>query len=136
MKRAALLGIGFALGGLGVAGVALWCVAGAGIYGSPLAEMSDREMFHVAIFMLAGPLLILPATFVARHQPLLGSLALLAGAVTSAFWHILVVMKPYGVEQLFRSSPTFEALVPLLVVSLPMAVLGATWMMWLRKKEG
>lgn len=126
--RRVLLVIGNVVGVLEILGVGLWCLAGAGMYGSPLVGMSGRDLAKIIAFFLMGPLLVLPACILARSLPKPAGLLLLVTAVVSGLWHIMVVMSPFGVEQLLRGEPAFEALVPLALVSLPMMLLGAAYL--------
>lgn len=90
---------------------ALWCVAGAGFYGSPLAGMSNRELIHVWAFLLSGPFSVLPAVLIARRKPRWGAAWLLIGGLVSG-----VLAIPY--------LSTDASLLPLVLVSIPMFDVG------------
>jgi hypothetical protein len=115
--------VGLSLGILELIGAALWCVAGAGIYGSPLAGMDREELLKVSAFLLAGPLSVLPAAILARNQPWWGGLWLVVGGFLSGYLIMFIIPHPN-----LRGGLHFEAVVPLLLVSLPMLVLGI-WQM-------
>jgi hypothetical protein len=98
-------------------------MAGAGIYGSPLASMDREAMLKVSAFLVAGPLSVLPAAILARYQPWWGGLWLIAGGLVSGYLILFSIPHPN-----LRGGLHFEAMVPLLLVSLPMLVLGI-WQM-------
>lgn len=56
-----------------LAGAALWCVAGAGIYGSPLEGMSDAELAKAWLFLAVGPFSVLPAALTMLGRRRLGA---------------------------------------------------------------
>ena|SRR6478752_10343878 len=95
-------------------GAALWCVGGAGMFGSPLAGESDRELAHVWAFLVIGPFSALPAAIVSLWKPRWGAIWLIAGGIVSGALAI-----PYF--------STDAGVVPLVLVPLPMLLLG----MWL-----
>jgi hypothetical protein len=111
------------LGILELAGAALWCIAGAGIYGSPLAGMDSRELIKVLLFLLVGSLSVLPAAILARYRPWWGSLWLICGGLLSGYLILFSIPHPN-----LRGRLHFESLVPLLLVSMPMLVVGV-WQM-------
>jgi len=116
--RKALLGIGIGIGVLEILGTGFWLMNA--IACGALAS----EIGTVSVFLVTGPLLVLPASILAFRAPGTAGMLLILGGLFSAVWHIGVVMSPYGMEQLFRSQPAFEAWMPLALVSLPMVVLG------------
>jgi hypothetical protein len=120
--RKALLWIGIVVGVLEIIGTAFFFMVAAawGALGS--------EIGGVFVFFVTGPLLVLPASRLAFWAPRTAGMLLIIGGLFSAVWHIGVVMSPWGMEQLFRSEPAFEAWVPLALVSLPMVVLGAVYL--------
>jgi hypothetical protein len=103
--------ISLLIGGMLSAGAALWCLAGAGIYGSPLVGMRAEELILVFIFLLIGPFSALPAAIVGRQQPKLAGTWLILGGLISG-----------GVAVNFFW--TDAGIFPLLLVSLPMVLLG------------
>jgi hypothetical protein len=111
--------VGWGLGILELIGAVLWCVAGAGIYGSPLAGLDREELLKVSAFLLAGPLSVLPAVILARYHPMWGSLWLVVGGLISGYLILFSIPHPN-----LRGGLHFEAVVPLLLVSLPMLILG------------
>jgi hypothetical protein len=62
-----------ALGVVVFLGAALWCLGGAGIYGSPLAGMSGDELIRVWAFLILGPFSVLPAAVAMWAKPRLGA---------------------------------------------------------------
>ena len=72
-----------ALAALEAGGAGLWCVAGAGIYGSPLDNMHGDELRLVLAFLLIGPFLFLAASLLMLARPRLGGGVLAAGGVAS-----------------------------------------------------
>jgi hypothetical protein len=131
--RTGLTILTFAAGLLAVLGSALWCVAGAGIYGSPLSGMSPSEGRHLLVLFLTGPLLLLPAGFVSRRRPLAAGFLLLGSAVFTTFWHLGVVQRE-GWSRLFRDEPAFEAWVPLLLIPAPALLLGGGFL-WTSRQD-
>ena len=90
-----------------------WVALGAGIYGSPLSELSVAW-----IGFATGPLLVLPARYLFRQRRLRG-VVLVAGGCLSA------PLLAYGINQIS------DLLFPfLLVITLPMVALG--WYQLLR----
>lgn len=98
------------LGVLQALGAALWILAGAGPYGSPLAG-PERE--YVVAFLLTGPLSALLASIVLLWRPRWGAAWLLVGGMAS------------GVLACSFLSTDAHVL-PLALVSVPMVILG-TW---------
>ena len=136
MKRSAMLGLGFIIGIAEFLGGVGWCAVGTGGGGgSPLHAMTNAELMNVAIFLIAGPLAILPLCMLAKKSPKMGSIAMLALGAFSAFW-LLTAVHPDGVKMVFTSQPVFAAWAPLAAVSVPMLVLGAMWLKGLQAKEG
>lgn len=133
MKRGLLLFAGFVLGGLELVGAALWCLSDRG-HLEHESWMPTGDFTNVLIFMIAGPVLVLPLAFLARSMPKLAGLLLAAGGAFSAAWHALFVLG--GPANLFRSGVPVEAWAPLAAASLPMMVLGFCDMKWLTAKEG
>lgn len=133
MKRGALLGLGFIVGLANFIGGLGWCAVGTGS-GSPLKGLSNPELFNVVIFLLTGPLAILPLCILGRKSPKIAALGLIAGGAFSAFWLLMVVLHD-GVGLLFNSKPSLEAWGPLAAASVPMVVIGAAWLKGLQGKE-
>lgn len=100
------------VGGLLTLGGALWCLGGAGIYGSPLVGMQREELTRVWAFLLAGPFSALPAALLTQWYPKVGAAWFLLGGICSA-----------GLAVTFLG--TDAGMVPLLMVSLPMFAVGA-----------
>lgn len=92
-------------------GAALWCLAGAGIYGSPLADLRGPERTHVLAFLVAGPFSALPAVILALWKPRGGAAWLVAGGLVSG-----VLAVPYF--------STDAGVFPLMLTSLPMLIAG------------
>ncbi|HMP59603.1 MAG TPA: hypothetical protein PKD86_09640 [Gemmatales bacterium] len=92
-------------------GAALWCLVGAGIYGSPLAILQGQELTHVLAFLIAGPFSALPASIVVLWRPRWGAAWLIAGGIASGALAI-----PY--------LSTDAHILPLALVSFPMLVVG------------
>jgi hypothetical protein len=90
---------------------ALWCLAGAGIYGSPLAILRGGELARALAFLIAGPFSALPAVVLALWRPRLGALWLIAGGAVSA-----VLALPY--------LTTHASVFPMALASLPMLLAG------------
>jgi hypothetical protein len=136
MKRSALLGLGYILGIAEFLGGIGWCVVGTGGgSGSPLHALSNTEFMNVCIFLVAGPLAILPLSGLAGKYPKVGAIAMFAGGGFTAVW-LLTAVHPNGVQMVFTRQPVFEAWAPLAAVSVPMIVLGAMWLKGLEAKEG
>jgi hypothetical protein len=106
-RRSALV-----VGALLAFGGALWCLGGAGIYGSPLAGMQGEERTRVWAFLLTGPFSALPAGILTRWYPKVGAVWFLLGGICSACLAVTFLGTDAG-------------LVPLLVVSVPMVAVGA-----------
>ena len=117
--RKVLLWLGVVVGVLEILGTAYWVVT-AIAWGALTSEIANAS-----VFLVTGPLLILPASILAFRAPGMAGMLLILGGLFSAVWHILVTQSPHGMEQLFRSEPAFECWFPLTVVSLPMVILGA-----------
>ena len=115
--------VGLVLGILELTGAVLWCIAGAGIYGSPLVGMSGGELMKVLAFLLAGPVSVLPAAMLARYRPRLSGLWLIGGGLYSAYLIVFSIPHPN-----LRGGLHFESSVPLLLVSVPMLIVGV-WQM-------
>lgn len=111
--------VSLCLGVLAFLGTALWCVGGAGMYGSPLAGISGKELVKVWAFLLVGPLSILPAAILAIHRPRWGGLWSIVGGLLSGYLIWFVIPDPNQ-----RGGLHFEAIVPLVLVSAPMLGLG------------
>ncbi len=63
----------------------LWCLAGAGLYGSPLSIFHGcREFYFIVAFLLLGPLLFLLSAFLVWWNPARTSQLLMVGGTTSA----------------------------------------------------
>jgi hypothetical protein len=120
--RKALLWIGIGMGVLEILGTGFWLM-NAYACGSLASEIGN-----VSVFLVTGPLVVLPASIIAFRAPRTAAMLLILGGVFSAIWHIGVTMSPYGMEQLFQSQPAFEAWMPLALVSLPMVVLGVGYL--------
>src|SRR5262245_46484483 len=103
--------ISLILGVLLFGGAGLWCLGGAGIYGSPLAEMQGEELTRVWVFLVAGPFSALPAAIVGKWRIKL-----------SAGWFILGGLLSGGVAVTFLG--TDAGILPLMLASLPMVLLG------------
>jgi hypothetical protein len=113
----ALVAASIVLGVLALLGTGLWCAAGAGRYGSPLAGARPDELRNVLILLAAGPLSILPAGLLARKRPVAAGTWLLAAGGFCFFWHLGAVQR-----EGFRG---FEAWLPALLIGGPMLLLGA-----------
>jgi len=136
MKRSAMLGLGFIVGIAEFIGGIGWCVVGKQDGGgSPLRSISNTELMNIAIFLIAGPLAILPLCILAKKSPKMGAIAMLACGGFSGFW-LLTAVHSDGVKMVFTSKPVFEAWAPLAAVCVPMLVLGAMWLKGLQAKEG
>jgi hypothetical protein len=105
-RSALVVGVLLAVGG------ALWCLAGAGIYGSPLTEMQGEELTRVWAFLLIGPFSALPAAVLTRWYLKAGAAWFVFGGIGSAC---------LAITFLFTDASVF----PLLLVSLPMLAVGA-----------
>jgi hypothetical protein len=103
--------LALALGILELLGAGLWCVGGAGIYGSPLVGMSADELTKVWAFLLVGPFSVLPAALAMWWNSRLGTAWLVVAGVLSGCLGTLFLSTDAGVF-------------PILLVSLPMLVLG------------
>lgn len=95
-------------------GAALWCVAGAGIYGSPLTLMRGREMAQIWAFLITGPFLALPAAIIVLWRPSRGAAWMISGGLVSG-----IVAIPF--------LNTDAHILPLALVSLPM-LFGGLWL--------
>jgi hypothetical protein len=115
--------VGLVLGILELTGAVLWCIAGAGIYGSPLVGMDSRELIKVWAFLFAGSLSVLPAAILACYWPRWGGLWLIGGGLLSGYLIVFSIPHPN-----LRGGLHFESVVPLLLVSMPMLVVGV-WQM-------
>jgi hypothetical protein len=80
-----------------LAGAALWCVAGAGIYGSPLEGMSDDQLAKVWLFLAVGPLSVLPAALTMLWHRRLGAAWLLVGGAASGAMAVTWFLADRGV---------------------------------------
>ncbi|MBX3426406.1 MAG: hypothetical protein KF688_12060 [Pirellulales bacterium] len=97
-------------------GAGLWLLAGAGVYGSPLAGMDGPELARIGAFLLAGPLSALLAAIVVLRRPRWGAAWLVAGGFASGALAVPFLR-------------TDAHILPLALVSLPMLVVG----LWLIK---
>lgn len=98
---------------------ALWCAAGAGIYGSPLGGVSGRELAYVWAILLTGPLSALPATIVHLWWPRWGTAWLILGAIASGALAI-AFLPPRFVD---------SCVAAIALGSLPMLMVGL-WLLW------
>lgn len=117
----ALVAASILWGVLAILSTGLWCAAGAGIRGSPLAGAPPEFLRDVLVLLAAGPLSILPAGLLARRRPVAAGAWLLAAGGFCLFWHLGVV-QPHGFRNLFRD---FRAWLPVLLIGGPMLLLGA-----------
>jgi hypothetical protein len=62
---------------------ALWCVGGAGVYGSPLVGLDDAQRTRVWLFLAVGPFSVLPAALTMLWHRRLGAAWLVGGGVVS-----------------------------------------------------
>jgi hypothetical protein len=119
--RKIVLWLGVVVGIVGHLGAVFWCMMAA-------AWGAASDIQKAGLFLVMGPLLVLPASILAFWAPRISGTLLIVGGLFSAVWHILVSQSPHGMEQLFRSEPAMEAWVPLALVSLPMVILGAAFL--------
>ena len=91
----------------------LWCLAGAGIYGSPLGSMSGLELAHVWAFLLIGPFSAFLAGIISPWKPRGAAIWLIGGGLVSGALAVPFI-------------PTDALIMPLVFVSLPMLIMG--WM--------
>jgi hypothetical protein len=94
----------------------LWCVAGAGMYGSPLALVNGNELLLYVGFLIVGPALSLLGGLVSLSHPRIASRILLLGGCLSACLSMMVIT-------------TDAHVIPLLIITVPMLLLGA-WLQW------
>jgi len=92
-------------------GAALWCLAGAGIYGSPIAGMQGPELAQVGAFLLTGPLSAFAASIVLFWRPRWGAAWLVAGGLASGALAV-------------HYFSTDAQILPLAIVSVPMLGVG------------
>jgi amino acid permease len=92
-------------------GAALWCYAGAGIYGSPFSYLSGAEAARVWAFLLTGPFSALPASVVVLWRPRWGGAFLIAGGLGSGALAVPFIRTGAGI-------------VPLAIASFPMFAVG------------
>lgn len=97
-------------------GAVLWCVAGAGMYGSPLPGLSPRFLASVLAFLAAGPCSAFLASVLALSAPRGGAAWFLGGGLLSGLLAVPLLGTDAGV-------------LPLALVSLPMAFAGL-WLLW------
>lgn len=94
----------------GLAG-GLWCVAGAGMYGSPfMSEMGWENLFYV-LMILVGPGLSLVAGLVALARPRLAGWVYLLGGLLSLAMSLSIITTDAGP-------------LPLVLIVVPMLTLG------------
>jgi hypothetical protein len=105
--------IGLTFGVLEFTGAVLWCVV------IPFTVVDAKS----GAFLIAGPLSVLPASILACYRPRWGGLWLIVGGVLSGYLIMFIIPHPN-----LRGGLHFEALMPLLLASVPMFVLG-TWLM-------
>ena len=106
-------------GKLELTGAVLWCIAGAGIYGLPLLILEGRELIKVCVFLVAGTLSLLRAAILALDRPCRGAYWMIGGGMLSGYLILFSIPHPN-----LRGGLHFESLVPLLLVSIPMIVIG------------
>ena len=123
----------FVGGFLAVLGSVFWCVAGAGVYGSPLSGITPSYGLALLVLFLTGPLFLIPAGFVSRRHPVAAGLLLVGSAVFTTFWHLGAVQRE-GWSQLLRDRPSFEAWVPLLLIPAPALLLGIAFL-WTSRRD-
>jgi hypothetical protein len=94
-----------------VLAAAAWCIAGAGMYGSPLVLITPAERWIALAFVLSGPLSCLGAALALSRSPRLAAAWFLTGGVLSG----LVCLPVIGTD---------AGTLPLELGSLPMIALG------------
>ena len=67
----------------------LWCLGGAGIYGSPLPTFHGKDLIKLVAILIAGPVLSFVAALYATKSPATAMVCLLVGAVVAALVLIL-----------------------------------------------
>ena len=92
-------------------GAVIWCVAGAGIFGSPLTGMDRLNLVHVWAFLLTGPFSALLAAIVALWRPRAGGAWLVGGGVASGVFAVPFLL-------------TDAHILPLALASAPMVLMG------------
>ena len=81
------------VGSVELAAAPIWAVAGAGFYGSPLGEVSGEGWWVIGLlFVLAGPLGLLPAALLAKRWPRGCGRALVAGGSAA----VVLALDPWG----------------------------------------
>jgi hypothetical protein len=76
---------------------ALWCAAGAGIYGSPLAGMSDAQRTKAWLFLALGPFSVLPAALTMQWHRRLGAAWLVGAGLLSGLMAVRWFLADRGV---------------------------------------
>jgi|RhiMetdeSRZDD1v2_1073273.scaffolds.fasta_scaffold235184_2 hypothetical protein len=127
--RTVMVFTGVALGGVEFVGACLWAIGGAGIYGSPLGGGPWAN--RVIVFLLTGPMSLLPASVLAIWRPRWAGVWLTVTAVASAIAAVRVMdplLPGAGEWSPGRDSVgyyTFKWSLTLIIpFSLPMLVLG------------
>ena len=62
--RRFILAFSFFVGVLAFAGAVLWAIAGAGLYGSPVAGINNTDKMLLLLVLMCGPMAVLPSTIV------------------------------------------------------------------------
>lgn len=102
-------------GAVELLGASLWCFAGAGIYGSPLAIMGDSERLRIGMFLLAGPVSAFGAALLALKRPSWSAAWMLGGGLASGGLAMPLLSSDAGVwPWLLVSAPMLAAGVALL----------------------
>ena len=76
-------------GWVAMSGMLLWCIGGAGIYGSPLASFHGVDLLKLTIILLAGPTTAFIAALIAGLMPGVAMGCLLGGAFVAAIVLVL-----------------------------------------------
>ena len=92
-------------------GAALWCIAGAGIYGSPLPSFEGLELVNVWAFLIVGPGSALAAGALTQWRPRWGAIWLIAAGLVAGLLALPFI-------------PTDAGVIPLLLSPIPMIAAG------------
>jgi hypothetical protein len=99
--RKIVLWLGVVVGIVGHLGAVFWCMMAA-------AWGAASDIQKAGLFLVMGPLLVLPASILAFWAPRISGTLLIVGGLFSAVWHILVSQSPMGWSSSSGASPPWR----------------------------
>lgn len=105
----------------------IWCLAGAGIYGSPLDSFHGGDFVLLILLLLISPLSILPAGMVGAKRPRLAGVLLLASSLLT-FLLMLGRVLYEGMSALLEATSSLAAPGLIALLCGPQFLLGAAFL--------